>query len=595
MDEAKRLRALYKINHDDSLSYGLLSTMPFTERHPYSEICECLAPDLLHQVTKCFYDYVHEWLLELVTVRRDSKHATLTAKEKAKCPTLKSVKGEFDARFSHLPPYPSLRQFRKGLSCTSRWTGNEFRNMIKVYVGVVHGLVPEDASRLVKTYLDIHRLSSYISHTKDTLEMLDMAIAEFWKILMNPHGSFIKFGIMKPGWHAPKLHYLRHYSQWVRQHGALPYCSTDRTETWHKPLKASYRASNKGAQAIEFILRDESRSLAWAIWEQRLRNELILHVEDEKDEDDNMDKGMERDHLSEQNSDTVDAENGAENKDDDMGARSARVEEQSLAVWRGVTERLMIMEQTKMRDNGGHAASFTRDGRRWIGVREAGSIASEFPELEKLPSALWRFKEWVRLGRKTKVGPWRPTHGAMPEVGLTGYISVKLQYPAVHDRREQIYEAVRSQDRWAYGQNQEWIKSRFDTILLCYDKAVDDMPTMHHRRVARVLCFFSVDDDSMDNPLDDTRGTKVHQLAFVQMYETVGKVANPVTGMYRVRKMQHFEVVEIDTIERGVHLIPYYKNTQTRMANESSQPALDEYEEFWVNNQIDIHMYNSIY
>src|SRR6266496_30279 len=41
--------------------------------------------------------------------------------------------------------------------------------------------------------------------------------------------------------------------------GVLPYCSTDRTEAWHKPLKASYRTSNKGPQAPEFILRDEAQ------------------------------------------------------------------------------------------------------------------------------------------------------------------------------------------------------------------------------------------------------------------------------------------------------------------------------------------------
>lgn len=67
------------------------------------------------------------------------------------------------------------------------------------------------------------------------------------------------------------------------------------------------------------------------------------------------------------------------------------------------------------------------------------------------------------------------------------------------------------------------------------------------------------------------------------------------TGMFQVRKVQHFGVVEIDIIERGLHLIPYYKNTPTQMANKSNQRALDEYEEFWVNSQIDIHMYDIIY
>lgn len=124
---------------------------------------------------------------------------------------------------------------------------------------------------------------------------------------------------------------------------------------------------------------------------------------------------------------------------------------------------------------------------------------------------------------------------------------------------------------------------------------MDDMSIMHHRRVARVLYFFSVENDNMNDSLDDTHGTKIHQLTFVQMYEIVETIVDSLTGMYRVKKMQHFEIVEIDNIECEMHLIPYYKNTQIWMANESSQPTLNEYEKFWVNNQIDMHIYNSIY
>src|SRR6266516_6745671 len=68
--------------------------------------------------------------------------------------------------------------------------------------------------------------------------------------------------------------------------GVLPYCSTDRTEAWHKPLKASYRASNKRPQAPEFILRDEARSIAWSVWEALLSVDEIHRLSDlDADED----------------------------------------------------------------------------------------------------------------------------------------------------------------------------------------------------------------------------------------------------------------------------------------------------------------------
>jgi len=219
----------------------------FTERHSYLKIYEYLASDLFHQIIKYFYNYIHEWFLELIIIRWDSKYIILIIKEKVKCLILKFVKEEFDTRFSHLSSYLSLQQFWKRLSCTSWWIDNKFRNMIKIYMNIMHELISEDIFRFIKIYLNIHWLLSYINYIKNIFEILDMIIMKFWKILMNPHGSFIKFEIVKPEWHAPKLHYLRHYLQWMRQYDVLSYCSIDRTEIWHKSLKTSYKISNKEA------------------------------------------------------------------------------------------------------------------------------------------------------------------------------------------------------------------------------------------------------------------------------------------------------------------------------------------------------------
>ena len=71
-----------------------------------------------------------------------------------------------------------------------------------------------------------------------------------------------------------------------------------------------------------------------------------------------------------------------------------------------------------------------------------------------------------------------------------------------------------------------------------------------------------------------------------------------VFGMFRVKKItgrEGFEVVEIDTIEKGAHLILCVKGLDTQMADGRSTPALDAYNEFWFNNQINEHMYNTIY
>ena len=110
-----------------------------------------------------------------------------------------------------------------------------------------------------------------------------------------------------------------------------------------------------------------------------------------------------------------------------------------------------------------------------------------------------------------------------------------------------------------------------------YEEA--DQSTITKRRVRQLLLLFKV-----------CQVTKVCEpwekedlsLACVQWFQTVAG-------------RDGFEVVEIDTIERGAHLIPCFKGLDTQMADGRSTPALDTYNEFWFNNQIDEHAYNTIY
>ena len=93
-DHAKRRRAQYKreanqtTENVDLKAFGYHETIPFTEHHLYSNIHEALAPDILHQVLKCSYDYVHDWMLEVVNAQTGI--------------SLTKVEGEIDARFSQI-------------------------------------------------------------------------------------------------------------------------------------------------------------------------------------------------------------------------------------------------------------------------------------------------------------------------------------------------------------------------------------------------------------------------------------------------------------------------------------------------------------
>lgn len=261
-EECKRLRSFYADDVSHLKSCGLHPTSPFTERHVYSSIYDALAPDLLHQVQKCLYDYIYDW-----TVRVIDTTSTVAG--------LAKVKGEIDARFSQLPPYPELRHFRDGISSTTRWTGNEYKNMAKSLLGVVKDLIPKPMTKLIKLYLDILRLSLYVSHDESTLQLLEDTVKSFIRLRNDPNGPLVKNHILPAGWYCPKFHMFLHYPQWVRSKGPLPYSSTEHSEGCHQMLKRKYRASNKGPQAIDFMLKQERRIHGFSCYD------FLLSKEDE--------------------------------------------------------------------------------------------------------------------------------------------------------------------------------------------------------------------------------------------------------------------------------------------------------------------------
>ena len=148
-----------------------------------------------------------------------------------------------------------------------------------------------------------------------------------------------------------------------------------------------------------------------------------------------------------------------------------------------------------------------------------------------------------------------------------------------------IQECMHSDPVWTYYQDKDWIKPQRDTVLLRYTNEETDDSVMKNKKVGRLLLLFSLV-TSIEN--------KTQDLEFVEMFGISPNVDGN-CSMYKVKKTRTYEVVEIETIEQGVHLIPVYQGTQTAMATPDSELTLDAYSEFWLNNHINLHQYNSIY
>ena len=192
---------------------------------------------------------------------------------------------------------------------------------------------------------------------------------------------------------------------------------------------------------------------------------------------------------------------------------------------------------------------------------------------------------WIRGQRQPQAGRTRFEDWEEDEVvRIKGYTSISMRYPAVHDSTKAIQEYARLTESYLYMRNKNWAKSRYDTVLIRYEQSEGDH-TMANRRVARLLLLFST-----ECPVTAT----TIELAYVQLFRLVGTGPDPCSDMFKVRK-DKYAVIEIDTIERGCHLIPSYSGFATPMASGRSLPSLDAYEDFSLNNYIDEHMYNTIY
>src|SRR5271170_5600009 len=132
--------------------------------------------------------------------------------------------------------------------------------MMKVFLGLATGLGDNSLLSLIRHYLDIHRLSHYLSHSdreidqsEGTLQYLETAVIDFFGDLQNPDAPLVQTGVIKEDFMTNKLHAMVHYAEWVRQKGSLPQFSTDRTEALHQIYKRLWRASNKGHESDKIV------------------------------------------------------------------------------------------------------------------------------------------------------------------------------------------------------------------------------------------------------------------------------------------------------------------------------------------------------
>lgn len=207
---------------------GLHAIEPFWDDLPHCNIFAAITPDILHQLHKgLFKDHLVSWTTKAITPDGPA---------------------EIDSRFKSMTRHPGLRHLKNGISKVAQWTGTEYKNMERVFLGTVVGAVPDvSVIKAVRAVLDFIYYTHFETHTDRSLDALHNAWHDY-----NLHKQvFVDLHIRKD-FNVPKGHSIEHYEHSIRATGTADGYSTEHSEQLHIDFaKLAYSASNKQANYLK--------------------------------------------------------------------------------------------------------------------------------------------------------------------------------------------------------------------------------------------------------------------------------------------------------------------------------------------------------
>jgi hypothetical protein len=151
--------------------------------------------------------------------------------------------------------YAGLKHFKQGVSTISQWTGNEYKEMERAFVGVVAGAMDAKAVQAARALMDFAMYAQYPIHTSETLAAMTQALKTFHKLRSS-------FSTIRDHFNIPKLHAISHYVDLIKTHGSTIGFNTELPECLHIDYaKRAYQHSNKKLytrQMTRWLTRQEA-------------------------------------------------------------------------------------------------------------------------------------------------------------------------------------------------------------------------------------------------------------------------------------------------------------------------------------------------
>lgn len=199
---------------EEFTDWGLHPVNPFWVDLPHCNIFQCFTPDILHQLHKgTFKDHMVKWATAAINI--DGPNQFVNAQQKS----------EVDHRFQAMTCHPSLWHFKKGISLILQWTGNEYKNIEKVFLSVIAGAANEEVTQCIRGVLDLIYYVHYKEHTTESLKKLE----DSWHTFHNHKHVFVDQEICNH-FNIPKIHSMAYYASMICSHSSAGGYNTEALE-----------------------------------------------------------------------------------------------------------------------------------------------------------------------------------------------------------------------------------------------------------------------------------------------------------------------------------------------------------------------------